>query len=166
MIGQSCFPVLSNSPISLCKGNSAQFLSRFLIDEWQALPFPKGKSQGMSLLYRKRPNSISDPGFLCRVVCCIQTLYFGSNVTCCFRKTEIPFTAFNSFLFILVTGQEEAFNTRLGIQQVEKYSANFFIIKDIVLVLVNEIKFPLETKGKDCLRQRAGRKISIYYYLF
>lgn len=93
---------------------------------------------------------------------------FGSNVTCCFWETEIPFAAFNSFLFILVTGQEEAFNTRLDIQQVEKYSAHFLVIKDIVLVLVNVIKFPLkkQSKGKDCLKQRAGRKISIYYSLF
>lgn len=111
------------------------------------------------------------------MVCCLRTflyqepclyIFFGSNVTCCFWKTEIPFAAFNSFLFILVTGQEEAFNTRLGIQQVEKYSAHFFIIKDVVLVLVNVIKFPLKnkSKGKDCLKQRAGRKISIYYSLF
>ena len=76
-------------------------------------------------------------------------IYFGSNVTCCFWKTGIPFAAFNSFLFILVTGQEEAFNTRLGIQQVEKYSAHFFIIKDIVLVLVNVIKFPLKNNEKE-----------------
>ena len=76
-------------------------------------------------------------------------IYFGSNVTCCFWKTGIPFAAFNSFLFILVTGQEEAFNTRLGIQQVEKYSAHFFIIKDIVLVLVNVIKFPLKNNKKE-----------------
>ena len=76
-------------------------------------------------------------------------IYFGSNVTCFFWKTGIPFAAFNSFLFILVTGQEEAFNTRLGIQQVEKYSAHFFIIKDIVLVLVNVIKFPLKNNEKE-----------------
>ena len=76
-------------------------------------------------------------------------IYFGSNVTCCFWKTGIPFAAFNSFLLILVTGQEEAFNTRLGIQQVEKYSAHFFIIKDIVLVLVNVIKFPLKNNEKE-----------------
>ena len=76
-------------------------------------------------------------------------IYFGSNVTCCFWKTGIPFAAFNSFLFILVTGQEETFNTRLGIQQVEKYSAHFFIIKDIVLVLVNVIKFPLKNNEKE-----------------
>ena len=76
-------------------------------------------------------------------------IYFGSNVTCCFWKTGIPFAAFNSFLLILVTGQEEAFNTRLGIQQVEKYSAHFFVIKDVVLVLVNVIKFPLKNNEKE-----------------
>ena len=95
-------------------------------------------------------------------------LYFESNVTCCFWKTEIPFAAFNSFLFILVTGQEEAFNTRLDIQQVEKYSAHFFIIKDVVLVLVNVIKFPLKKseKEKDCVKQPGSAKISIYHSLF
>lgn len=76
------------------------------------------------------------------------SLHPSLPLTCCKWEASIPLALLDPFFTILFTWQQEAVDTWLIIKHVSKDSVDLFCVKYIVLVLVDVIKFPLNSKKK------------------